>query len=232
MIKERRKTSVFYTKYTDNEIKQLVKDTSQIGELIRMHDMCNQGSNSRTLRTRLDALGVDYSHWVSHKALDGICTKIPNDVLFCNNGIRRTGIVKLRVYKEALIDDKCNICGCLPEWNNKKLVLILDHIDGNNTNNELSNLQLVCPNCNSQLDTHAGKNTKHAKRGITKYYCKCGNEKCKKSKQCASCSGKSHRKANNRPSKEILKEMVSSLGYSAVGRRYGVSDNAVRKWLN
>ena len=29
---------------------------------------------------------------------------------------------------------------------------------------------------------------------------------------------------------QLLKE-IESMGYSAVGRKYGVSDNAVRKWV-
>lgn len=52
---------------------------------------------------------------------------------------------------------KCAICG-ISEWNNKPLVLILDHIDGNSDNNFPNNLRLVCPNCDSQLDTFKGKN--------------------------------------------------------------------------
>jgi hypothetical protein len=35
----------------------------------------------------------------------------------------------------------------------------------------------------------------------------------------------------NRPPFEILKAEIEQLGYTAVGRKYGVSDNAVRKWM-
>ena len=52
---------------------------------------------------------------------------------------------------------KCAICG-LSSWNNKDIVLILDHIDGNPDNNNPSNLRLVCPNCDSQLPTFKSKN--------------------------------------------------------------------------
>ena len=34
-----------------------------------------------------------------------------------------------------------------------------------------------------------------------------------------------------RPDKEIILKDVEELGYSATGRKYGVSDNAIRKWL-
>lgn len=54
--------------------------------------------------------------------------------------------------------NKCNICGIEPMWNNKELHFILDHIDGDATNNQRNNLRLVCPNCDSQLDTYKSRN--------------------------------------------------------------------------
>ena len=53
---------------------------------------------------------------------------------------------------------RCSICGCKPYWNNKSLVFILDHIDGHASNNRRDNLRLICPNCDSQLDTYKSKN--------------------------------------------------------------------------
>ena len=53
-----------------------------------------------------------------------------------------------------------------PIWNDKELVLRLDHIDGDNNNNVLENLRWICPNCDSQLDTYKSKN----KNGARSYY--------------------------------------------------------------
>lgn len=64
--------------------------------------------------------------------------------------------VKKHILKEQ--DHKCSICGMEDVWNNKPITFILDHIDGHANNNERSNLRLICPNCDSQLDTYKSKN--------------------------------------------------------------------------
>ena len=70
--------------------------------------------------------------------------------LICNSTLKQ----HLLLYKEY----KCEICGLGGEWQGKPMVLILDHINGNPTDNRLENLRFVCPNCNSQLPTFAGRN--------------------------------------------------------------------------
>lgn len=73
------------------------------------------------------------------------------------------------VFKKDILaeqDNKCAICGNPPEWNGKPLVFVLDHIDGHASNNTRANLRLICPNCDSQLDTFKSKN----KNGERSYY--------------------------------------------------------------
>lgn len=66
-----------------------------------------------------------------------------------------------KYYLEAVTPDihNCSICNALDRWENKPLMLQLDHIDGNKKNNLLSNLRLLCPNCHSQTETFVRKNT-------------------------------------------------------------------------
>ena len=72
----------------------------------------------------------------------------------------------MKQYKKYFLEEqghKCAICGCLDIWQEKQLVFVLDHIDGNADNNNRENLRLVCPNCDSQLDTFKSKNKKSAR---------------------------------------------------------------------
>jgi hypothetical protein len=73
----------------------------------------------------------------------------------------------IRLYILAEQGSKCSICLNGTMWNDLPIVFVLDHIDGNSENNWRSNLRLVCPNCDSQLDTYKSKNKgkgRHARR--------------------------------------------------------------------
>lgn len=72
----------------------------------------------------------------------------------------------IKRYVLELQENKCAKCK-IDTWLNEPIVLELEHKDGDSSNNELSNLECLCPNCHSQTPTYKAKNKgkgRHARR--------------------------------------------------------------------
>ena len=65
-------------------------------------------------------------------------------------------------YLLSTLGHKCNRCGNT-EWLGKPITIELEHIDGNSENNNLNNLELLCPNCHSMTPTYKNKNKGHGR---------------------------------------------------------------------
>lgn len=206
------------------------------------------------LKRKLNELEIDYSFIDTtpiRRRVDrnrNQFTKLSDEEIFCKNSDVAPITVKRAFKKHAEIPYECSICHLQPFWNGKPLVLTMDHIDGNTDNNEFSNLRWVCPNCDRQLPTYAGKNKdrEYKRKKLTtklttkekttncnvvyKKECpKCGNLIYNSSDLCEPCSRKESRKVE-RPNRNVLKEEIRTTSFTTLGKKYGVSDNAIRKW--
>lgn len=62
-------------------------------------------------------------------------------------------------------------------------------------------------------------------------YCvDCGVEITLNATRCAACDKVFHRKVVDRPSRNELKEEIRNQSFVQIGKKYGVSDNTIRKW--
>ena len=175
---------------------------------------------------------IDISHFSSRT--DGLKTHINNitktlEEILVENSTYNRGHLKNRLYKENIKERYCELCNQGEEWNGKKMSLILDHVNGISDDNRLINLRIVCPNCNATLETHC-KGNRIIKDIEYKNKCNCGKEKWKTSKQCEECSYIKQRKVERPTLEQILKD-IEETNYVLTGKKYGVSDNSIRKWI-
>jgi hypothetical protein len=144
--------------------------------------------------------------------------------------------LKCRLVEAGLKRLECEMCGQGELWRGFRMGLILDHVNGVWDDNRLENLRFLCPNCNATLDTHCGRKNR---REVVDRKCEyCGDEftpKSAKQRFCSRPCGVRHNAPAlhrvERPPYEQLLAEIAATSFSAVGRKYGVSDNAIRKWV-
>jgi 5-methylcytosine-specific restriction endonuclease McrA len=143
------------------EIKKAVLISESFNQTLRNLNLNTSGGNYKSLKKIIEKNNIDISHFLTRKQIIEKCNlrvKLSNDEIFTKNKLIAPSTVKRRIIAEKLIDYKCNECGIKNVYNNKEIILHLDHKDGDNSNNELNNLRFLCPNCHSQTSTYSGRN--------------------------------------------------------------------------
>ena len=230
---------MFVRRYTEHEARAAIAASASWAEALRRLGRRAAGGNHAVLRRRAAAWNIDTSHFRPY-ARAGAHLRRPAvplaEVLVAGSSYSR-GSLKRRLYEEGLKERRCEHCGQEEMWRGRPMALVLDHINGVHDDNRLENLQIVCPNCAATLDTHCARNqpanrcrqcgASFKRRGPRHRYC---SQRCwHASDEWAAARGGMRRV--ERPSHEQLLRDLETLSYLAVGRKYGVSDNAVRKWL-
>jgi len=212
---------------SNDEIIKLLNESNSLREVLTKIGYSTNGSGGyKIFKNECKKRNIDIPKY-EYNGDGKIGKRIPNEKVFCKNSTYSRQHLKRRIIKENLIEYKCSECNLVGEWNDKPISLQLEHKNGINDDNRLENLTFLCPNCHSQTDSFAGKSKKKY------HYCECGNQRTKRNKWCKKCStdnrGIEQRKTE-RPIYEILLKEIEEFGYTGTGRKYGVSDNAIRKW--
>ena len=157
--KVRKRKSIIW-EIDDDKFTELVKNSLGIGMVLNYFGLENKGRNHHIVKNRIKELQIDTSHFNPlHRKKDPKYI-ISIDEILVKDCKHSTKTVKEKIIKANILKRECYECGNVGVWNNKKLVLQLDHINGINNDNRLENLRLLCPNCHSQTNTFAGKNNK------------------------------------------------------------------------
>lgn len=216
----KKRTSIIW-QLSDEKFSNLVKNSKTMSELLKQFGMENKGGNYKTCKRRIVELQVDTSHFLSRTQSSNWARKITKDdvlkKLTKNSNCNRTDLKK-RLVKFDIIKYQCAKCENNGVWENKKLTLQLEHKNGISNDNRIENLEFLCPNCHSQTDTFAG-------RSLNKH-------KIKPSEINPNWRFSPKHKTRKvvRPEKEILEKEIKTNTMVSLGKKYGVSDNAVKKW--
>lgn len=152
--------------------------------------------------------------------------------------------LKERLFDEGVKDRQCESCGQGETWRGRRMALILDHVNGVPDDHRIENLRILCPNCAATLETHCARKNRLAP--VPRDCVGCGEAffpNRRKQKYCSRACGQRRKRSAlrgvpklasrrvERPPYLRLVAEIEQKGYLAVGRKYGVSDNAIRKWV-
>jgi hypothetical protein len=225
-------------------------------EALRFLGYRNHGGNSNTLKKYAHLWSISVDHFDPQSVVAEALERgrrnrrgIPLEQVLVKDSSYSRGHLKRRLFKEGIKQRRCELCGQGELWHGLRMSLILDHINGDGTDHRLENLRIVCANCAATFDTHCGRNLPRertcvgcdatfAPRTIQQRYCSFRCFSATRTRDAGKPSPSStigipheeRRKVERPPYDELLRE-VEETSYLAVGRKYGVSDNAIRKWI-
>lgn len=197
--------------FSESELREIVQSCTSKRQLMKALGYKSLGANFDTIERRLKEYNISIEHFTG--LTQGRTERTPENV-FIKDSTATQAVLRRMYLKGNYSEYKCAICGLEPIWNGKPLTLTLDHIDGDHHNDTLENLRWICPNCDRQLPTFAGRNTK----GKDRYNYSPKKEVVKEEK------------ISNKPSREELKKQIRILPFTKVAENFNITDNAVRKW--
>lgn len=226
--------------YDEEQARAAVAASCSYAETLRRLGLRAAGGNFRVLKRWLERWDISTDHFDPYARRRGSAghgapleSYLVTDLTYSRHALKR------RLYVEGYKERRCELCGQGEIWRGRPMALILDHINGIGNDNRLENLQVVCPNCAATLDTHCGRNERITPRPCAGcdvvFTGRTGQRYC--STQCAGGARRGPRPPRpetrrvERPPYGQLRAEIAADGWSAVGRRYGVSDNTVRKWM-
>jgi len=146
-------------KYSKQQLLDAVTNSTSKRQVLLKLDVAPYGGNYDVLRKALQHYCLDTSHFTGQAWNKG--KNLPSRVAteqYLNNELPiQSYKLKKRLLNEGYFSFQCSACKNTL-WQDQPIPLELDHINGNNKDNQLNNLRLLCPNCHAQTPTYRSKN--------------------------------------------------------------------------
>lgn len=152
------------SKYTRERLAPVVAASLSMGKVLDALGLKRTGGNYRHIRQRMDALGLDTSHFLGQAhnrgktmSTDAAIARVarlnrtPDAEVFRRGSTYQTSKLGKRLRQRG-VEYACTVCG-LRDWRGDPITLHVDHVNGDTSDARLCNLRFLCPNCHQQTRT-------------------------------------------------------------------------------
>ncbi|MFI6941741.1 HNH endonuclease signature motif containing protein [Streptomyces sp. NPDC050418] len=149
--------------FPEEELAHAVAHSYSLAELMRHLGFRSFGGAARSRAKRsIDEYGLSTEHFTGQAHSAGATPynrKSAAEILVSlSAGSRRTNTKLLRrSLDETGVPRACSCCGQGELWLGKRLVLEIDHVNGDPLDNRRENLRYLCPTCHSQTATFSNR---------------------------------------------------------------------------
>lgn len=148
--------------WTDAQLVAAVHGCRSIAEVLVCIGLKATGANYKNIQIHIERLGLSKEHFSGQGwrtgSTEAVVEQPLEKILVRDSTYKNSASLKRRLIKAGLLAYCCKICG-LDEWQGAEIALQLDHVNGDNRDNRLINLRLLCPNCHSQTGTFCRRKT-------------------------------------------------------------------------
>ncbi|MFD3483324.1 HNH endonuclease [Streptomyces sp. NPDC058665] len=145
-----------------DELTSAVAKSNSIAGVLRILGIPVNETGRKQVDRSLVAHSISISHFAGQGHFRGVASryrKSAQEILTrLAPGSPRVRTAQLRRALDDLdIPHTCAACGTGELWQGRRLVLEIDHINGDRCDNRRENLRYLCPSCHSQTRTHSGR---------------------------------------------------------------------------
>jgi predicted RNA-binding Zn-ribbon protein involved in translation (DUF1610 family) len=159
-------------KYTPEMLRPIVSESFSYSEVVRKLGLRPHGGTNDYIKRVIMKFGIDAGHftgsfWARGKkgGTSGFIPAYKILVLRHKNCSRQPSHKLRRALLEIGRPYECEECGLLGVWNNKTLILQVDHRNGKVHDDREENLRFICPNCHSQTPNFGSRNSGNRQTG-------------------------------------------------------------------
>lgn len=165
--------SVTSLRWEKSALEKIVASSFTVREALSKLGLKTAGGNYTQFSYYVKAYSLDIKHFTGRSWRKD--KKIPRNPVYSlseilvENSSFQSNKLKKRLYSAGIKNPACEECGWCKMSDDGRVPLELDHVNGNNKDNRIENLRILCPNCHSLKPTHRGSNVKLKRAGVMEW---------------------------------------------------------------